>query len=196
MCGRPDRPPHANWPRSTRWCPSSHAGWVSVPGLPGPGSYSNPRESSVDSGEVSSRAAILKRVTLKGMFAVYASHPGPADPLGSLVVGEQPDPSPRPGLVPVRVRAASLNMHDVWTLRGDGISSDLFPMIIGCDGAGILEDGTEVVIHSIVNAPDWRGDETLDPKRQNRVPAGHMTLEAHRFADDPLKPCIGGRTEP
>jgi NADPH:quinone reductase-like Zn-dependent oxidoreductase len=99
------------------------------------------------------------------MFAVYASRPEPADPLASLVVGEQPDPAPRPGWIPVRVRAASLNMHDLWTLRGVGITEDLFPMILGCDGAGTLEDGTEVVIHSIVNAADWRGDETLDPRR-------------------------------
>jgi NADPH:quinone reductase-like Zn-dependent oxidoreductase len=99
------------------------------------------------------------------MFAVYAARPDAADPLASLVVGEQPDPSPRPGWTAVRVAAASLNMHDVWTLRGVGISEDQFPMILGCDGAGTLEDGTEVVIHSIVNAPDWRGDETLDPKR-------------------------------
>jgi hypothetical protein len=27
----------------------------------------------------------------------------------------------------------------------------------------------------------------------NGKPVGHVTLEAHRFADDPLKPCIGGR---
>ena len=70
-----------------------------------------------------------------------------------------------PGWVPVTVRAASLNMHDIWTLRGVGIAPEHFPMILGCDGAGILEDGTEVVIHSIVNAPDWRGDDTLDPQR-------------------------------
>jgi NADPH:quinone reductase-like Zn-dependent oxidoreductase len=65
----------------------------------------------------------------------------------------------------VTVTAASLNMHDIWTLRGVGIAEECFPMILGCDGAGTLADGTEVVIHSIVNAPDWRGDETLDPQR-------------------------------
>jgi NADPH:quinone reductase-like Zn-dependent oxidoreductase len=68
-------------------------------------------------------------------------------------------------LVPFTVGAASLNMHDVWTLRGVGIAPDQFPMILGCDGAGTLADGTEVVIHSIVNASGWRGDETLDPER-------------------------------
>jgi NADPH:quinone reductase-like Zn-dependent oxidoreductase len=84
---------------------------------------------------------------------------------------------------PVTVAAASLNMHDVWTLRGIGIAADSFPMILGCDGAGVLADGTEVVIHSIVNAPDWRGDETLDPQRT-------LLTEKHQgtFADVVLVP--------
>ncbi len=99
------------------------------------------------------------------MFAVYASGASPDDPLAALVAGERPLPVPQPGWVPVTVTAASLNMHDVWTLRGVGIAPDRFPMILGCDGAGTLADGTEVVIHSIVNAPGWRGDETLDPER-------------------------------
>lgn len=99
------------------------------------------------------------------MFAVYASQPNPDDPLASLVVGERPVSEPPPGWVAVAVRAASLNMHDLWTLRGVGIKPEQFPMILGCDGAGTLADGTEVVIHSIVSDPDWRDDETLDPRR-------------------------------
>jgi NADPH:quinone reductase-like Zn-dependent oxidoreductase len=67
--------------------------------------------------------------------------------------------------VSVRVKAASLNMHDLWTLRGVGIKPEQFPMILGCDGAGELADGTEVVIHSVITSPGWVGDETLDPKR-------------------------------
>ena len=103
--------------------------------------------------------------------------------MASLVVGERPAPVARPGWVPVTVGAASLNMHDVWTLRGVGIAPDRFPMILGCDGAGILADGTEVVIHSIVNAPDWRGDETLDPQRT-------LLTEIHQgtFADVVMVP--------
>jgi NADPH:quinone reductase-like Zn-dependent oxidoreductase len=99
------------------------------------------------------------------MFAVYAKEPNQNDPLASLVVGERPDPEVAEGWVRVRVRAASLNMHDIWTLRGVGIKPDQFPMILGCDGAGVLEDGTEVVIHSVINDPSWRGEETLDLKR-------------------------------
>jgi len=97
------------------------------------------------------------------MFAVYATAPNPEDPLASLVVGERPEPEPPDGWVKVSVRAASLNMHDLWTLRGVGIKPDQFPMILGCDGAGTLADGSEVVIHPLIGTPGWTGDEALDP---------------------------------
>ncbi|MFE0023534.1 zinc-binding dehydrogenase [Amycolatopsis sp. NPDC059021] len=99
------------------------------------------------------------------MFAVYAQVPNAESPLDSLVVGERPEPAVEDGWVRVHVKAASLNMHDLWTLRGVGIKPDQFPMILGCDGAGTLDDGSEVVIHSVINAPGWQGDDTLDPKR-------------------------------
>jgi NADPH:quinone reductase-like Zn-dependent oxidoreductase len=38
-------------------------------------------------------------------------------------------------------------------------------MVLGCDAAGIDSDGNEVVVHGVISSPDWRGDETLDPKR-------------------------------
>jgi NADPH:quinone reductase-like Zn-dependent oxidoreductase len=38
-------------------------------------------------------------------------------------------------------------------------------MVLGCDGAGIDEDGNDVVVHAVVGDPDFRGDETLDPRR-------------------------------
>jgi NADPH:quinone reductase-like Zn-dependent oxidoreductase len=99
------------------------------------------------------------------MFAVYASEPNPETPLDSLVVGERPDPEVPDGHVAVNVEAASLNMHDLWTLRGVGIKKDQFPMILGCDGAGRLDDGTEVVIYPVIGDATIAGDETLDPRR-------------------------------
>ncbi|MEJ2856684.1 MULTISPECIES: zinc-binding dehydrogenase [unclassified Saccharothrix] len=99
------------------------------------------------------------------MFAVYAAEPSPQDPLAALRVGDRPDPEVPAGWVRVGVKAASLNMHDLWTLRGVGIKADKFPMTLGCDGAGVLEDGTEVVLHSVIGDPAWTGDETLDPGR-------------------------------
>ncbi len=65
----------------------------------------------------------------------------------------------------VTVAAASLNMHDLWTLRGVGIKPEQFPMILGCDGAGTLPDGSEVVIYPVITSPGWTGDGTLDPHR-------------------------------
>lgn len=99
------------------------------------------------------------------MFAVYAAEPSPQDPLAALRVGDRPEPEVPDGWVKVAVRAASLNMHDLWTLRGVGIKADKFPMTLGCDGAGVLEDGTEVVLHSVISDPSWTDDETLDPGR-------------------------------
>jgi NADPH:quinone reductase-like Zn-dependent oxidoreductase len=99
------------------------------------------------------------------MFAVYAAEPNPDAPLDSLVVGERPDPEVPDGFVAVHVEAASLNLHDLWTLRGVGIKKEQFPMILGCDGAGRLDDGTEVVIYPVIGDTSIAGDETLDPRR-------------------------------
>jgi NADPH:quinone reductase-like Zn-dependent oxidoreductase len=100
------------------------------------------------------------------MRAVYAESIDPDDPLAGLVVGERPEPTPPTGWTRVAVRAASLNHHDLWTLRGVGIKADQLPMILGCDAAGIDEStGAEVVVHAVINAPGWSGDETLDPRR-------------------------------
>ena len=38
-------------------------------------------------------------------------------------------------------------------------------MILGCDAAGLDEDGNEVVVHAVISSPDHRGDETMDPRR-------------------------------
>ncbi|MCH9816996.1 MAG: zinc-binding dehydrogenase [Actinomycetia bacterium] len=98
------------------------------------------------------------------MFAVYAESIHPEDPLAGLVVGEQPAPEVREGWTTIDVKAASLNHHDLWTLRGVGITADRLPMILGCDAAGVTADGEEVVLHSVIASGDY-ADETQDPKR-------------------------------
>ncbi|MXG91713.1 zinc-binding dehydrogenase [Nocardioides flavescens] len=99
------------------------------------------------------------------MFAVYAESFSKQDPLSGLVVGERPDPEVPDGWTTVTVKAASLNHHDLFSLRGVGLREEALPMILGCDAAGLDEDGNEVVVHAVVSSPDWTGDETLDPKR-------------------------------
>ncbi len=99
------------------------------------------------------------------MFAVYAESFSSDDPLAGLVVGERPDPEVPDGWTTVTVKAASLNHHDLWSLRGVGLRDEALPMILGCDAAGLDEDGNEVVVHAVISDPGWTGDETLDPKR-------------------------------
>jgi NADPH:quinone reductase-like Zn-dependent oxidoreductase len=99
------------------------------------------------------------------MFAVYAEKFSTDDPLGGLVVGERPDPEVPDGWTTVTVRAAALNHHDLWSLRGVGLREESLPMILGCDAAGVDEDGNEVLIHAVISDPSWRGDETEDPRR-------------------------------
>jgi len=99
------------------------------------------------------------------MLAVYASKIDPKDPLSGLEVGDRPDPDVPDGWTTVAVKAASLNHHDLWSLRGVGLGEDKLPMILGCDAAGFDEDGNEVVVHAVISSDSWRGDETFDPRR-------------------------------
>ena len=115
------------------------------------------------------------------MRAVYAESTNAEDPLSGLVVGERPDPEPGADWVTVEVRAASLNHHDLWSLRGVGLGDDRLPMILGCDAAGLDPEGNEVVVHSVIGGDDWRGEETIDPQRTLLSEAHQGTL-AERVA--------------
>ncbi|MFF3749581.1 zinc-binding dehydrogenase [Streptomyces sp. NPDC002018] len=84
------------------------------------------------------------------MFAAYAARTDVNDPLNGLELGERPAPEARPGWTTVTVKAASLNHHDLWSLRGVGLPDGKLPMILGCDAAGLDEDGNEVVVHSVI----------------------------------------------
>jgi NADPH:quinone reductase-like Zn-dependent oxidoreductase len=99
------------------------------------------------------------------LFAVTAARFDAEDPLAGLELGERPDPDVPDGWATVTVKAASLNHHDLWSLRGVGLREDQLPMILGCDATGLDEEGNEVIVHAVVSDPKWRGDETLDPQR-------------------------------
>jgi NADPH:quinone reductase-like Zn-dependent oxidoreductase len=99
------------------------------------------------------------------VFAVYAARIAPDDPLSALELGERPEPEPQDGWTTVTVKAASLNHHDLWSLKGVGLPEERLPMILGCDAAGLDEDGNEVLVHSVISTAEWRGDETFDPRR-------------------------------
>lgn len=115
------------------------------------------------------------------MLAVRAARFGGDDFLGNLELVEVPDPVPGRGEVLVGVRAASLNHHDLWTLRGVGSRPLVEPQVLGCDAAGVLlayGDGSQpagapavgdrVLVHSVLTcghcASCRRGDELHCPR--------------------------------
>jgi NADPH:quinone reductase-like Zn-dependent oxidoreductase len=89
------------------------------------------------------------------------------EPLSMLELRDDwPDPIAPEGHTIVRVGATSINMHDLWSMRGVGVRADQFPMVLGCDIAGWDEHGNEVVVSGSFGNPDaGHGDESFDPDR-------------------------------
>ncbi|NLF03722.1 MAG: zinc-binding dehydrogenase, partial [Actinomycetales bacterium] len=102
------------------------------------------------------------------MLAAYVARFSPDSPLDGLEVGQVPDaeaPSDRQGWEVVDVRAAALNQHDLWSLRGVGLKEDQLPMVLGCDAAGVTADGREVIVHAVVGALPTKGTpEGTEPR--------------------------------
>jgi NADPH:quinone reductase-like Zn-dependent oxidoreductase len=128
------------------------------------------------------------------MFAVYAAAVDADDPLSCLRVGELEEPPTPDDWVTVRVRAASLNHHDVWSLKGQALAADRVPMILGTDAAGVTDDGREVVVYAVVGDADaGDGDETRDPRRSllsERYPgtfADRVRVPARNLIDKPAE---------
>jgi NADPH:quinone reductase-like Zn-dependent oxidoreductase len=96
------------------------------------------------------------------MLAAMAVRTSAEDPLEGLSIADRPAPTPPPGWVPVRVVAAALNHHDLWTLRGVGVDPARLPIVLGCDAAGVTADGREVIVHAVVSSESGSG-ETLAP---------------------------------
>jgi NADPH:quinone reductase-like Zn-dependent oxidoreductase len=116
------------------------------------------------------------------MRAAFASSFNADDPLAALTVGDAPEPEhPGDDWVTVDVRANALNHHDLWSLRGVGLTDAQLPMILGCDAAGVDPDGNEVVVHAVVPDPaDPRGFTLLSERHPGTlaervaVPRGNL----------------------
>ena len=124
------------------------------------------------------------------MFAVTAAAADPHDPLAGLRLGDHPAPEPPPGWEVVTVRAAALNHHDLWTLRGVGIDPARLPVVLGCDAAGVTATGREVVVHAVVSDPDGRdetltGDFSILSERYDGTFAEQVAVPARNLVDKP-----------
>jgi NADPH:quinone reductase-like Zn-dependent oxidoreductase len=99
--------------------------------------------------------------------AAVATRFDPDDPLGALDLRDDwPEPTAGPGQTVVRVAATTVNMHDLWSLRGVGVRPEQLPLVLGCDIVGWDEQGREVMVTGAFGDPDaGEGDETFDPDR-------------------------------
>ncbi len=109
------------------------------------------------------------------MLAAYATTIGGNSPLDNLAIGERPEPIPGPNEARIRVRAASLNHHDYWTLRGVVGSPITLPRILGCDASGVVDaygpgarddlprPGAQVVLYSMKFCGHCAACSTDDP---------------------------------
>lgn len=94
------------------------------------------------------------------MKAAYAQTTNTDDPLSALAVGDMPEPETRPYWSTIAVKVVTVNHHDLWSLKGVGLSAAQCPMILGTDAAGVLEEdipgkgglkaGAEVVPYTFV----------------------------------------------
>ena len=124
------------------------------------------------------------------MFALTAARFDRDDPLAALEAGEQPEPDPPAGWETIEVRATSLNHHDVWSLRGVGLSEAALPMVLGCDAAGVTADGREVIAHAVIAADGGPGVDLDQPFSilSERYPGTHAERVAVPSANLVPKP--------
>lgn len=101
------------------------------------------------------------------MRAAVAVRVDEKNPLSALEwTDDWPLPERGPGQTVVRVAATSVNMHDLWALRGVGVDRSAFPRILGCDIVGWDDRDRAVMVTGAFGDPDaGEGDETLDPDR-------------------------------
>ena len=127
-----------------------------------PNAASSPRFVQRHTGWVSQAAT----ANVGNVLAATAVSQSADDPLSGLELLDVTKPAAPTGWAVVRVVSSSLNMHDLWTLRGVGHPAENLPMVLGCDAAGYDEDGNEVIIYPVIADHDaGAGDETLDPNR-------------------------------
>jgi NADPH:quinone reductase-like Zn-dependent oxidoreductase len=119
------------------------------------------------------------------VLAAYAASQSREDPLTGLEVGEQPEPQAGPGWEILHMRAATLNHHDLWSLRGVGLPADRLPMILGCDVAGVTADGREVVAHSVIHDDD--GSWSLFSERHPGTISQKVAVPSANLLDKPAE---------
>ena len=86
------------------------------------------------------------------MFAAYAVSQSSSDPLSGLLISQRSYPVARLGWSVVKLRAAGMHHHAVWSLRGAVRAADILPMSLRRDAAALAAADTAASIHAVVPA--------------------------------------------
>lgn len=113
-------------------------------------------------------------------LAATVAVPDPEAPDAAVALAELSEPAAPEGWAEVDVLAATLNMHDVWMLRGVGVRDEALPLVLGSDAAG-RSGGREVIVHAVLSDTGEDEDATLSPDFGLLSDKGHGTF-ARRIA--------------
>ena len=124
------------------------------------------------------------------MRAVLATDADPTDPLRGLAVSDVDEPTAPLGWTVVEVRAASVNHHDLWTLRGVATPRERLPIVLGSDAAGVTAEGREVVVHAVVpeagpGPGDLRDGGSILSERVDGTHAQRVAVPEANLVDKP-----------
>jgi len=122
--------------------------------------------------------------------ALVATHTDPTDPLAALALTERDEPTPPAGWTVVEVRAASVNHHDLWTLRGVATPAEHLPIVLGSDAAGVTVEGRPVIVHAVVPdhgaaAGDLRAGGSILSERVDGTHAERVAVPEANLVDKP-----------
>ena len=112
------------------------------------------------------------------MKAVYATGTNYDNPLSMLEVGDMPEPETKPFWSTIRVKSASVNHHDVWSLQGVGLADEQTPMILGTDAAGVLQE--DIPVSKGLKAGSRSGAVHAHRHRWGRSHAGGASFDSFR----------------
>ena len=116
----------------------------------------------------------------------------------SLVLSEVPDPLPGPVEALVEIKAAALNMRDIWIIKGEYPNIKV-PVILGSDGAGVVKEVGDKVDRKWINKSviinpgiNWGNDTKVQQKDyqifgtpKNGTHAEYIVVPAENLREKP-----------
>jgi NADPH:quinone reductase-like Zn-dependent oxidoreductase len=112
--------------------------------------------------------------------AAYVQRFSPRRPLEGLAVRDVTESQHRSDWTTVTIRAAALNGHDLWSLKGVGLTEADLPRVLGSDGAGIDAEGREVVLYPVVSQHPLHAGSVVDPRTAPLLSERHDGTLAER----------------